>query len=204
LLGSLEAFPKSKTRFALLIYPNLDKTQLDKLLRDHHWLNILTKPLYPSHLSSLLLDATHSTSSRKVKALLVEDNLQNQLVITTLLEALDCEVKFVSTGQQALACLNHDYDVIFMDLNLPDGNGIDITEQFKATSLHKETPIIAVTAHATDEDIERFIAAGGTITLPKPVGIESLKKVLDFYVLSSVKKSVDGVLAPNTNNRRSG
>jgi CheY-like chemotaxis protein len=131
-----------------------------------------------------------------VRVLLAEDNSVNQEVAQQMLEHLGCQVDVVPTGQQALAALERTtYDLIFMDCQMPDLDGIETTKAIRArertavfsadTPARKPShiPIIALTADATEENREQCLAAGMDDYLSKPFEQEQLRLLLQRWLL---------------------
>ncbi|MGD9152983.1 MAG: PAS domain-containing protein [Gammaproteobacteria bacterium] len=124
---------------------------------------------------------TKETSAKplNLKVLLVEDNIINQKVAKTMLQDLGCKVRLAGSGKAALKAINRKYDVIFMDIGLPDMDGYDVTAAIlQGNSKNKNTPIIAMTAHAYKQDRQKCIDAGMKTVLTKPINYEQLKKTL--------------------------
>ena len=98
-----------------------------------------------------------------------------------MLEKLGCRTTIVSNGREAVAqCAAQNFDVIFMDISMPEMDGVEATAQIRA--LHRtaggKTPIIGVTAHALAGDRQRCIDAGMDDYLPKPVKPDALRRKL--------------------------
>jgi len=117
---------------------------------------------------------------RGSKALLVEDNPINQKVATGLLRKLGLEVDVAPGGRQALEALAaRDYDIILMDCQMPEMDGLETTRQIrKADARIRSTPVIAITAYAMEGDRERCLRAGMNDYLSKPLSIGRLRRVL--------------------------
>ena len=116
-------------------------------------------------------------SGRRI--LLAEDEPSTQIVARELLEIVGLVVDLAANGQQALelACQNS-YALILMDMQMPVLNGIDATLGIRADSQNRNTPILALTANAYDEDRERCLAAGMNDHIAKPVVPESFYDAL--------------------------
>lgn len=140
----------------------------------------------------LSTDGFHQDFSH-VKVLLVEDNRVNQVVITKLLERLNCEVVLAENGQEALDRLHEQtFDIVFMDCSMPVMDGFEATRQIRDAMAMKELPVIAVTAHAMQGDNRRCYNAGMNGYIPKPVNRRALHKTLHDYFGKHVAKKVDG------------
>ncbi len=127
----------------------------------------------------------------KFNVLVAEDNRMNQKVIKFLLEQQGADCTFAKNGLEAVDLYKIlDFDMVFMDIYMPDLDGYQATEKIKRTrkySKHK-TPIIAVSASAFDEDIENAKLAGIDDFLAKPIEVEKLKELLIKY--ASVNETV--------------
>ena len=118
-----------------------------------------------------------------VSVLLVEDNLVNQLVAKELLLNMQAKVTIADNGQKALDILaEQNFDVVLMDIQMPIMDGLTAAKHIRAQSKYQYLPIIAMTAHAREEDKQQSLAAGMNLHMPKPVTGEallgSIKKVL--------------------------
>lgn len=115
-----------------------------------------------------------------IRVLVVEDNALNQKVCRAMLEHQGFAVDVADDGTAGInAVANGDYDVVLMDIHLPNMDGIQATKGIRALEGHKsKTPIIAVTAHAMVGDRERYLAAGMDDYVSKPVTMASLTEVI--------------------------
>lgn len=128
------------------------------------------------------------SQTEKPSVLLVEDDVLNQKVTKALLEDLECDVDIASNAKDALACIEqNNYHIIFMDIGLPEENGITLTEHIRSNSETKNMIIIGLTARATEEDIQRCYDARMNDVLTKPVTLDELKKTIShFFVLGEL------------------
>jgi len=114
--------------------------------------------------------------------LVVEDNQINQMVARGYLERMGHTCHCLSDAEAALDLLQHRrFDVILMDVNLPGLNGVEATLQIRAHSnaALKATPIIGISAHVQEEQIESHLNAGMNGFVAKPVAPERLARALD-------------------------
>jgi CheY-like chemotaxis protein len=123
---------------------------------------------------------------RKYQVLLAEDNIINQKLANGLLDKLGCKIKTVNNGKEALeAAKNNVYDIIFMDVQMPEMDGFEATglirEWEKETGKH--TPIVAMTAHAMKGDREKCIDAGMDDYMTKPISLKILSDTLKNLAL---------------------
>ncbi len=120
----------------------------------------------------------------KFNVLVAEDNRMNQKVIKFLLEKQGADCTFAKNGLEAVELYKIlDFDVIFMDIYMPDMDGYEATIAIKNTKkyIKNKTPIIAVSASAFDKDIENAKLAGIDEFLAKPIDVDKLKKLLVKY-----------------------
>ena len=122
--------------------------------------------------------------SEKFSVLVAEDNRTNQKVIKFLLEQQGADCTFVKNGLEAVELYKIlDFDMIFMDIYMPDMDGYEATKAIKETEKYiaHNTPIIAVSASAFEEDIENAKLAGIDEFLAKPIEVAKLKALLIKY-----------------------
>jgi two-component system sensor histidine kinase/response regulator len=120
--------------------------------------------------------------STRCRILLAEDNLVNQRVASRILEKAGHHVAIVSTGLEALAALKREtFDLIVMDVQMPDMDGYETTAAIRASEAGKDEhiPIIAMTAHAMTGDRERCLAAGMDSYISKPIRAQDLLNMVE-------------------------
>ena len=121
------------------------------------------------------------------KILLVEDNKINQEVLLGLLEESGIIIDIANNGQEAVAKYNKNpnkYELILMDIQMPVMDGYEATKQIR--ELNQDLPIVALTANAMKEDIQRTRLAGMNAHLNKPIEVEMLYKTLLKYISKKV------------------
>ena len=116
---------------------------------------------------------------KAARILLVEDNLISQEVSLGLLEEVGLEADLADDGEMALALAQvARYDLILMDMQMPKMNGVEATRAIRANSLNINTPIVAMTANAFNEDRLACLDAGMNDHISKPVVPEVMFEVL--------------------------
>jgi PAS domain S-box-containing protein len=120
---------------------------------------------------------------KPLRALLVEDNPINLKVAKRLLERDGCEVITAGNGREALQILEQldwNVDVVFMDIQMPEMDGLEATKEIRRLEAlnGKRLPVYALTAHISKQDEDRSLAAGMDKHLTKPIRPELLKSVL--------------------------
>ncbi|NVK12290.1 MAG: response regulator [Gammaproteobacteria bacterium] len=113
------------------------------------------------------------TSLRDLRVLLVEDNPVNQILASEILSDHHADVHIADNGLEAITAIeDNEYDVILMDLQMPKMGGLEATARIRAMGI--STPIIALTANATNEDRESCKVAGMNRFLSKPFNLNEL------------------------------
>ena len=117
--------------------------------------------------------------------LLVEDSKPVVLAVKSMLEGMNCTVHTVDSGEEAVKHADeHDYDVVFMDIGLPDISGIEATKNIRALDDQEKAnvPVIALTGHMDAKKRRACIGAGMQDILRKPASNEALKTMLRRYL----------------------
>ena len=118
---------------------------------------------------------------KEVNVLLVEDNLMSQKVASIMLKEFGCKVSLAESGYEALMKSRLEkFDLIFLDIGLPDMNGCALAKEILSLSnnANNTTPIIALTAHALEEDRKVFLQSGISDVLIKPITFDSARSIL--------------------------
>ncbi len=164
----------------------------------------LTKPLKPSRLYNVLLSlfapdagadvgdarsrrdhAARRPALKGLRVLLAEDNRNNQRVAQLSLERLGLRSDAVANGEEAvIAIQERGYDVILMDVHMPELDGLGATALIRALPGIEQPFIVAVTANATMQDRQRCLDAGMDEYISKPYRIRDLERVLVAYARS--------------------
>jgi PAS domain S-box-containing protein len=161
----------------------------------------LTKPIKQSILFDSIVAVLGITASRSAKSaeptpsesimrnwniLLAEDNLINRTLAETILTKQGCTVTSVENGLQALAMLKeHHFDVVLMDIEMPEMNGYEATRIIRRDEEENRTmhqPIIAMTAHAMRGDDRKCYDAGMDGYITKPIKPDSLFREIDHIL----------------------
>ncbi|MCC9608169.1 response regulator [Blastopirellula sp. JC732] len=120
------------------------------------------------------------TPDANLKILVVEDLEANQLVVQEILTRLGLSAQFVGDGESALAAVAETtYDVVLLDLELPDMSGLDVARELRQQHSADDLWIIAVTAHAVADYEKSALAAGANKFLTKPLSTEDLRVCLN-------------------------
>lgn len=130
--------------------------------------------------------------SQRYQVLIVEDNEINLEVACALVEKLGHKVIAAKDGASALKCMhNNRFDLALLDINLPDIDGVVLSQQLKVIAKEKQTPFktIAVSAHVFNEDITKFIKSGFDGFVAKPVQMKKLKPSI-----AKVMSNIEGLI----------
>jgi CheY-like chemotaxis protein/HPt (histidine-containing phosphotransfer) domain-containing protein len=117
---------------------------------------------------------------QKVRLLLAEDNITNQKVALKILEKAGYRAETVNNGLEVLAALEKNpYDLILMDVQMPEMDGFEATGAIRRKEKGGHTPIVAMTAHAMKGDRERCLGAGMDDYISKPIQPKELIEVIE-------------------------
>ncbi|NJN72835.1 MAG: response regulator [Limnothrix sp. RL_2_0] len=158
---------------------------------------ILSKPIKPQQLATTLHkvlfsnDSVASTNNpnlaiaaptakkSSLKILLAEDNIVNQKVAILTLNKLGYQADIASNGQEAIAAIqNKTYDVILMDVQMPQLDGIQATQWIRENYTGKQPTIIAITANVATGNLQTCIDVGMNDFIAKPIRPEAIKTAL--------------------------
>ncbi|MEE8343184.1 MAG: response regulator [Gammaproteobacteria bacterium] len=194
----IHADPKFAELPIILVAP-LGRNEQAKVNQDAGVRGMLTRPLRHSRLYECLTAVLENVEIKQVQVqgattlgyqrggkriLVVEDNIVNQKVALGMLAKLGYQVDAANNGQQALEALEkRDYDLVFMDCQMPGMDGFQSTVEIRRReSSRRHTIIIAMTAHTAAEDRDRCLGAGMDDFLPKPIRLEVVGKLLDRWL----------------------
>ncbi len=118
--------------------------------------------------------------------LYVEDNPQNMRLVRKMLEVVGYHIIEAQDGISGIeAALTYQPDIILMDMNLPDMDGLAVTAYLRGLPQFLHTPIIALTANAMHGDRERFTTGGCDAYLAKPISRNELINAIHRFTLAS-------------------
>ncbi|HKK15275.1 MAG TPA: response regulator, partial [Gammaproteobacteria bacterium] len=172
----------------LLIISPLELNDLAGKIRQYGIASCLVKPIKKhellEHVENCFRDGSQKhvvqpaehvvmASLNHMKILLVDDNADNRLLLKAYLKNTSCQIDEAENGQEALDRFKQgEYDLVFMDVQMPIMDGHASTRAIRyweTENNRKRTPIIALTAHATREEIDKCLAAGCDSHVAKPV-----------------------------------
>ena len=185
----------------------------------------LTKPIKPAQLHEVLVRVISGVKTQVKKApvpskldpamaqrlplrvLLCDDNTINQKVGLRLLQQMGYKPDLAANGVQALAALDRQtYDLVFMDVQMPEMDGLEATRHIRERQRNRRQPsnykssiiIVAMTANAMNGDREKCLAAGMDDYLAKPVRPEDIRTVVERWAAAAVKSETPAATVAQT------
>jgi CheY-like chemotaxis protein len=175
--------------FPVMIISSNDKTGNVKLSRRLGVDYYLIEPIESKEVYDILLDIFEGIEPKQsfeneldslpesLSVLVVEDNLINQKVAQSIFKSIGYEIDLARNGQEAIDMAGaKTYDVIFMDLHMPEVDGFEATEKIRGMKI--STPIVGMSGKDDEQVVADSILAGMDHYLVKPVKIETVKKLL--------------------------
>jgi hypothetical protein len=143
------------------------------------WFTFEAKDSKRSQDSKLHSDATISISKSftqfSPRILIVDDNSVNQLVAGEILRKSGCTIEVAGNGLEAIEKVKgNSYDLIFMDIQMPQMDGVTATREIRKLKIDNLPPIVAMTAYSMREDKEKFLLSGMDDYVSKPIKAEVL------------------------------
>ena len=141
--------------------------------------------------------------SRQARILIADDSSDNRLLIGAYLRREPYLLEFVEDGKAAVEkFMSSDYDLVFMDVQMPELDGLEATRlirKWESANHRAATPIIALTASALEEDVQRTLAAGCDLHLSKPIKksvlLDTIQRVM--FLQSDSHEPEPASLAPH-------
>lgn len=115
------------------------------------------------------------------KILIVDDEPANVMLLTKLLSTKGCKNIISTHDSREVASIfkKHDFDLVLLDINMPDMNGYEVLEQLRQTDRFNNTQVVAVTGNAYPEDIKKGLDLGFSGYLTKPMKMNTLFDLID-------------------------
>lgn len=145
----------------------------------------IAKPKLPIGQNKAAVAMAGDARVELTRILVVEDHAIVAKVTKSILTGLDCTVDVAFDGKTALQLTkNYEYDLVFMDIGLPDCSGNEVTRQIREWEAlqDKHTPVIALTAHMDIENKDQCVRAGMDAVLSKPLSRETALDVLNAFI----------------------
>ena len=191
---------KTANDSVVIIYSSSDWQMIENKALDAGVDKFLSKPLFPSAIVDIINECMgvvcttqeekntdDSDDFSKFSILLAEDIDINREIVISLLEDTTVKIKCAENGLQALNMFSEapeTYDLIFMDIQMPEMDGFEATRQIRALDIPqaKAVPIIAMTANVFREDIEKCLDAGMNGHVGKPLDFDEVIAQLRIYL----------------------
>ncbi|MDR1514456.1 MAG: response regulator [Synergistaceae bacterium] len=169
----------------------------------------LRKPIFPCDVSDCLSeffgdgdafteesDLSETCSFERYRMLLAEDVEINREIMTSILEPTALSIDCAKNGKEALDMFSESpdaYDIVFMDLQMPEMDGYEATRRIRASGFPNAStvPIVAMTANVFREDVEKCLAAGMNDHLGKPLKVEDVFTKLRAYLPKNRKRDAE-------------
>jgi len=201
LTRQLKAIDPSHAKKIVIMLSSVEWNDIEKSAKEAGVDNFLPKPLFPSAIEDIVngflgvvqqkINATVTTSIvdnfEGKCALLAEDIEINREIVMSLLEPTHIEIDCAVDGTEAVHLFKEAperYDIIFMDVRMPQMDGYEATRQIRELDIAKakEIPIIAMTANVFREDIEKCLEAGMSDHLGKPLNVGEILDKMRHYL----------------------
>lgn len=195
IVAEIAAMEHAPTMFAI----TSDSQLIDQLSVDKNITQVLYKPIFQSVLFDAVMDtfgeyrpeheSEHTRDFTGLRAMVVEDNSVNADILSRVLTKANMEVTVCENGQIAVDTFEQSEDntfqIVFMDIQMPVMNGYEATEKIRQSKKEqgKTIPIVAVSANAFPEDMEKSMKAGMNEHLSKPINAHRIYEVTDEYVI---------------------
>jgi len=176
--GVGEHFDCAHIKFHLIEQPMTGSALFDKIITLTHDSNVDVKEQ----------ELESTTKSFRGNILVAEDNETNQMLIAIMLEERGLSYTVVNNGQEAVdMAFKKEFDIIFMDINMPVLDGISATKLLREKEYNK--PIVSLSANVIESDKKSFLDAGIDDTLNKPIIPQELDAMLAQYLSHDEEKN---------------
>ena len=201
---------KHDSKYAIVMISSIDLITIEDEAKAAGVDKFLQKPLFMSSIADCINDClgTGREENKEVETntgcfngyhvLLAEDIEINREIVIALLEPTEIKIDCAENGAEAIKCFKENsdrYDIIFMDLQMPEVDGLEAARRIRQLELPraKEIPIIAMTANVFKEDIENCLAAGMNDHVGKPLDLtEVMEKMHKFLPEKQKPQSKSG------------
>ena len=149
-----------------------DRVRITRPVMERELIDAVGEALSISGAKDVHVDVRQRANEAGLHVLVAEDEVVSQEIAAEALRRLMHRVTVASDGQEALDILQREYfDVVFLDIQMPKLDGLEVARRFRATERGRRIPIVAMTAHSRREERSRCIEAGMDAVLVKPVDL---------------------------------
>lgn len=167
-------------------WPVIEKPFTYRKFEKIHQQKLQSKQSAPKALPNTI--TTPTVNNSQVHILAVDDNETNLKLLTAILQDQSVSLTCCTSGIEACKSTEDNvFDLILMDVQMPEMDGIQTTAQIRQGHLNKNTPIVAFTAHAFKEEREKLLKSGMDDYLAKPIDIKKFNRLVNKWVFSSSK-----------------
>ena len=194
----------------LVMVTSSDTHELEEAGRMGNIETVLHKPITAEQINRLVTSSNGRAQITPVQTpnlladtriLLVEDIPTNQLIAREILESFGAIVETADNGRHALEKLAEPgthFDIVLMDIQMPEMDGLEATRQIRAGGKHADLPIIAMTAHSFEDEKLRCQQAGMTDFLSKPIDPTLMQQVLLRWKPNAMPTQKNSPSTPST------
>lgn len=126
------------------------------------------------------------------RILAVDDMELNLRLLNTWLQATPVHLDLAFSGEMAIQlCQQHEYDLILMDIQMPNMDGLETTRKIREIEINFGVPIIAVTAHALESEKQHFLDSGMDDFLAKPISLETLSDMIQNWCAANTHNETE-------------
>ena len=198
----LKAVESDRKKAVVIMTSSIDLEDAKENVNEAGIDKVLPKPLFPSVITDTINELLGVASRNKIdetvenntlmflgkRMLLVEDVEINREIVISLLESTQIKIDCAKNGAEAVRMFveaDGKYDMIFMDIQMPEMDGFEATKQIRAFDIPnaKSIPIVAMTANVFREDIEKCLAAGMNSHVGKPLLIDEILNKMQAYLI---------------------
>ena len=173
--GQIAQYPDLKELCSDILLKPISHDRLYNALQHLNNSTIPTTPQQPQ------VNALHE-KIRGLKILAVDDSPINLQLLKHWLVPIGIDVSLAYSGRQAIdMAISEDFDQIFMDIQMPEMDGMETTRQLRQIENYKNTPIIALTAHALGSEQQQILSSGMNSYLTKPINEELLLSTIETW-----------------------
>ncbi|MFA5479328.1 MAG: response regulator [Candidatus Muiribacteriota bacterium] len=138
--------------------------------------------------NSIVTEKNKTSINTDIKILVVDDNIVNLEFFEIMLQNYGLKCESANSGFEALEKIEkNQYDIIFMDIQMPEMDGVETSKRIRQKDNGKNSKIVALTAYTLEEEVKKFFEAGMDEYISKPVTIDNVQNVLKkFFAVDTV------------------